>query len=56
MVVMSLASSRRWFSLSTLAGLEIIRLGSMGGAGAGVGLLLLFLSMTLLSAESIPLP
>ena len=28
----------------------------MGGVGAGVGLLLLFLSATLLSAESIPLP
>ena len=28
----------------------------MGGGGAGMGLLLLFLSTTLLSAESIPLP
>ena len=37
---------RRRLSLSTLEGLEILMLGSVGGVGAGVGLLLLFLSAT----------
>ena len=54
MVVMSLSSFHRRLSLSTLAGLEILILGSVGGVGVGVGLLLLCLLATILSTESIP--
>ena len=56
MGVMSLPGFRRRMSASPLAGVENLRLRSVGGGGAGVGLLLLFLSATLLSAETIPFP
>ena len=52
--VLSLSGFRRQLSLSPLAGVESLRLGSVGGGGVGVGLLLLFLSAILLSAEPIP--
>ena len=50
---MSLYCVRR-LSVSPLAVVESLRLGSVGGGGAGVGLLLLFLLAPLLSAEPIP--